>query len=330
MPTIGNSPSGVVTFNDIRGLFTEYNTQLASPPKDAQDINSLICWKRSNVHADETIFPAPFFSNTPKQRNRYENRKHTAPEIVNFSCPTAEYSPDGEVIPRGTQLTDLYGIFESKLPTMIQQGLLEPEFRLAEMLGKGDQAVFGKHVYDNLPFFNGAKLCNPNRPGVGTFNNLRTGLALDRAGINTAFHALNTVKGPDGRLMRLAGRRTIIVSTEDQFDRACSEMNGSIIARAVGTAAAGISNALVGRADVVLFKDLAEYDGGKGWYVVQIASNEYRPFIFSEVAPPELYHEGLNPNEHSRVLRNVINFGYSYFFGHGYGWAQLAVKCVEP
>lgn len=327
---LGNSPAGVVSFNDLQGLFKEYNTQLNSRPIDAQNINEMLCWVRRNVRADETIFPVSFWSNTPKKRNRYEQRKHTPPELVNFSCPTDEYSPDGEVIPRGTQLTDLHGIFESKLPEIAQLGLLEPEVRLAAMLGLGNDATQGVQVYDGLPYFNTAKLINPNRPGLGTFSNYRAGLTLDRAGINAAFQALDEVKGPDGRIYRLPGRKVLVVSTESQLDRATSEINGSIIARAVGTAAAGISNTLVGRADVVKFPDLVDYDGGKGWYAFKIVSDTYKPFCFSEVAPPELYMNGMDPNEYGRVLRNAIEYGYSHFFGHGYLWPQLGLKAVEP
>lgn len=323
-------PTGVTTFNKIDGLVQEYNSQWNTRPVAEQSVTNQLCWFRNGVKAEETIFPVSFWGNTARQRSRYEVRKHTPPEVANFSCPIYEFSPDGEVIAKGTMVTDLYGIFEAKLPLIAQLGMLEPEYRLAEFLGQGQDAVKGLHAYDNRAFFATNKLVNPNRSGKGTFSNFNASRTLNRAGINDSFQALNAVKGPDGRLYRLPGRKVIVVSTEDQFDRASRELNGTLVAQSVGAAAAAVSNTLMGRADLIYLPDLIDFDGGKGWYVFKIVSNEFRPLIFSQCAPPEIYIEGLEPNAHSRVTRNVINYGWTHFFGFGYGWAQLAIKNIEP
>ncbi|HRI54208.1 MAG TPA: hypothetical protein PLW65_28905 [Pseudomonadota bacterium] len=323
-------PSGVITFNKIDGLVQEYNTQWNTRPIEPQSVTAQLCWFRNGVKAEETIFPVSFWGNTAKERNRYEVRKHTPPEVTNFSCPIKEYSPEGEMIAKGTMVTDLYGIFEAKLPMIAQLGMLEPEYRLAEFLGSGQDTVKGVQAYDGLPFFHTAKLVNPNRAAKGNFANFNGSLALNRAGLNTAFQALNEVKGPDGRLFRLPGRKVVVVSTEDQYDRASRELFGTLVSQTSGAAVAGVSNTLMGRADLIYFPDLIDFDGGKGWYVFKIVSAEYRPLVFSQCAPPEIYIEGLEPNAHSRVTRNVINYGWQHFFGFGYGWPQLAYKAVEP
>lgn len=325
-------PSGVVSFNNIPALVQEYNAAFNTRPIAPQSVAAQICWVRSGVKAEETIFPVSFWGNAAQKRSRYEQRKHTPPEVTNFSCPIDEYSPDGESIPKGTLVSDLYGIFEAKLPTIASLGMLEPEYRLAEFLANGNDSVKGVQAYDGLPFFNTAKRSNPNRvlASNNTFSNYNGSLKLDRAGINTVFQALDTVPGPDGRLFRLPGRKIIVVSTEDQYDRASRELFGSIVSQQTGSAVAGVSNTLQGRADLIYFPDLSQFDSSKAWYVFKIVSNEYRPIVLSQVGPPEIYIEGLTPNEHSRVTRDVILYGWLHFFGIGAGWAQLAYKCVEP
>jgi hypothetical protein len=323
-------PQGVVEFRKILGLVQEFNTQWNNRPISPQSVTGQLAWVRTGVNAEETIFPVSFWSNTAQERNRYEPRKHTVPELVNFSSPIKEYSPDGETISTGTRLTDVYGVFENKLPVLAQHAELEPEYRLAEALGNGQSTTLGVQAYDELPYFHTAKLVNPNRPGKGTFANFVAALALDRAGLNRAFQFLDSVKGPDGRMMRMPGTKVVVVTTEDQYDRASRELFGTTVAQAVGTAAAGVSNTLTGRASLIKFPDLIDFDGGKGWYVFKIVNETYRPMIFSQVSAPEIYVEGLTANEHSRVVTNVINYGWCHFFGFGYGWPQLAFKAIEP
>ena len=325
-------PSGVITFNQIPGLVQEYNTAFNTRPIAPQSVVSQICWVRNGVRAEETIFPVSFWGNPSQKRSRYEQRKHTPPEVVNFSCPIDENGPDGESIPKGTMVTDLYGIFQSKLPMIASAAMLEPEYRLAEFLANGNDSVKGVQAYDGLPFFHTAKRANPNRvlASNNTFANYNGSLKLDRAGINTVFQALDTVPGPDGRLFRLPGRKVIVVSSEDQYDRASRELFGTIVSQQTGSAVAGVSNTLTGRADLIYFPDLSQFDSGKSWMAFKISSGEFRPMIFSQVAPPEIYVEGPAPNEDSRVTRQLILMGYNHFYGFGYGWPQLAYKAIEP
>ncbi len=325
-------PSGVITFNQIPALVQEYNAQWNTRPIAPQSVTAQLCWVRNGVKAEETIFPVSFWGNAAQKRSRYEQRKHTPPEVVNFSCPIDEFSPDGESIPKGTMVTDLYGIFEAKLPMIASLGMLEPEYRLAEFLGNGQDSVKGVQPYDGLPFFATNKRTNPNRVLAtnNTFANYNGSLKLDRAGLNTVFQALDTVPGPDGRLFRLPGRKVVVVSTEDQYDRASRELFGTIVSQQTGSAVAGVSNTLQGRADLIYFPDLNAFDSAKGWMVFKLVSNEFRPIVFSQVAPPEVYIEGLEANAHSRVTREVILYGWQHFFGFGYGWPQLAYKAIEP
>lgn len=330
----------VIQFNKVDALKQEINTQLLLRPVARGTVTSELAWVRNAASGGETIFPLSFFANTAKKRSPYEEVDHTPPEECNFSAPMNEWAPDGEVIPRGTQVADLYGVFNNKLPTIVTQAQNEYEFHTAELLGFGHSATLGPlgigggiTAYDGLPYFNSGKLVNPNRPWLGTFNNYRTSVKLDRAGLRQAFQFLDGIKGPDGRVMRMPGRLVVVVSNEDQLDAASEELFTKIRARAVGAAgAAGVDNTpnVQGRADLLKLPDLLDFDGGKAWYVFKIVSSEHRPICVNLNEAPQTYIEGLNINEHSRVVRNLIKYGWRGFWGHGYLWPQLAIKFVEP
>ena len=56
-----------------------------------------------------------------------------------------------------------------------------------------------------------------------------------------------------------------------------------------------------------------------GWLVVS-----------GDKKPAADYIEGLNINEHTRVTRTLIRYGWRGFWGHGYLWPQLGLKFIEP
>ena len=74
---------------------------------------------------------------------------------------------------------------------------------------------------------------------------------------------------------------------------------------------------------------MRQYNNGKFWCVVLIADAKHRPFMLSQVLPPQLYIDGVDINSHSQALRSVARQGWKSVHGFGYLWPQLAVGCVE-
>ena len=104
-------------------------------------------------------------------------------------------------------------------------------------------------------------------------------------------------------------------------------LNGDYIASIAGTAT-GVQP-LKGRADVLKLTRMRQYNSGKFWCVVLIADAKHRPFMLSQVLPPQLYIDGVDINSHSQALRSVARQGWKSVHGFGYLWPQLAVGCVE-
>lgn len=346
----------VTQFNKINALVQQINTGLVKRPVAATTVTGNIAWVMNNVAFNpnqarkagigkEIIFPVPFFGNKDKPRTGYEEIAHTPPELVNLKVSVSEWAPDGEMISRGTQVSDLYGIFLEQLPTIVEYGQNTIETHTADLLGYGQSATVspiegiggGLTDYDNLAHFSASKLINPNRPALGTFSNYNAALRLDRAGLTTVLDFLEATPGPDGQITTLPGKNVVVVSNEDQLDRAAVLLHGT--QRVGGTVidVAGVpagvggseSNQLIGRADLVKLPALRNYDGGKGWYAFRVSGN-HCGIIVAMVQPPSAYVTGLSENDEVAVTRHVVKYGRKGFWGHGYGWPHLSFKAIEP
>ncbi len=313
--------------NKINALREEINTDLANRPVDPSTITNTVAWvKRGGGKVGETaIYPMEFFPSVAQKRTPFEDLPKRRPEVAQFSVAIDEWAPDGRVIPRFTEITDLYGIFENIAPTMLAQAQITFETQLAQLMGAGQATTT---VYDNKNFFAIDHEANPNRLGLATFSNFRAGLALDRAGLITALDALDAFPGPDGQPLYMPGENWVVCSTEDQYQRALLQLNAQFIPSTAGTATQ--SNTLIGRAKAVKLVPLRNFDTAKGWYVVKIASEMHRPFHVRMPLPPELFLDGLAPNDFIRYTKNVGVVGWRAVWGYGYLWPHLAIKAVEP
>lgn len=346
----------VTQFNKINALVQQINTDLAKRPVAATTVTRNIAWVMSNVAFNpnqgkkagigkEIIFPVPFFGNKDKPRSGYEEIVHTAPEMVNLKCVVSEWAPDGEMIARGTQVADLYGIFLEQLPMIVEMGQNTIETHTADLLGFGQSATVstvegiggGLTDYDGLAHFATNKLINPNRSALGTFSNYDGALKLDRAGLTQVLDFLEATPGPDGQITTLPGKNIVVVSNEDQLDRAAALLHGTqrVGGTVISVAGAPVGvggtehNSLIGRADLVKLPALRNYDGGKGWYAFRVSGN-HAGVIVAMVQPPTAYVTGLSENDESAVTRHVVKYGRKGFWGHGYGWPQLSYKAIEP
>ena len=74
---------------------------------------------------------------------------------------------------------------------------------------------------------------------------------------------------------------------------------------------------------------MRKYNSGKFWAVVLVADAKHRPFMLSQVLPPQLYITDVDVNSTTQALRSVARQGWKSVHGFGYLWPQLAVGCVE-
>lgn len=345
---------GAISYNQLSAAFTEVNVGLLKRPVVRGSITDLLCWVRTEAKAATIKFPVRFFSNRAKRRGPYEGVGHTPPELVNFSAAMEQWGPDGEMVPYGTTLVDLYNLLQAETAPMLIQAANEYDAHLAAFLGHGHQSTVqvtedgveagGATEYDTLPYFHTAKRSNPNRVLAtnNTFSNYDGALKLDRAGLIRAFQHLDGVPGPDGRPLRMPGKIVVVVSNEDQFDRADVLLNGRLRGEAIGAGAAQVPNStyngveggegggIFGRAALLKLPNLNDYDGGKGWYAFKLAGAEHRPMTANIVQPPQMYINGLSPNDSERISHDLVRYGWRGIWGIGYAWSQLAFKGVEP
>ena len=329
--------TGYLSFQDISALRTEIDTSLNQRPVLPSTVVNALAWVRrqsSAIAGMEVKFPLATWGNRAEKRNPYENIPFTKPEFAVFSVTHNEWTPRGEAIARGTQITDLYGLFNENLSMIVADAQLEYDALLADVLADGQTSTT---PYDDKPFFtysggSGSHEANPNRPGLATFDNYNPSAALNRTNIVAGLQALATVPGFNGLPMSMPGRIVIVVSSKDQELRARTEMNAALVASAAGTASQSNEMQIVsGPADVLFLPTLAAKDSGKGWYMFKIVSEKHRPICLSIVEPWQTFVEGMgDPNAHSRTTRNVIQYGVRGFHGLGYLYPQLAYKFIEP
>jgi hypothetical protein len=320
---------GLIGLGDVDQLLTEINTELSQRPINPSTVAAQICWDRPaqggvGAIGKRTIYTVPFFGNKAKIRSIYEELPGTLPAIAKFASEVQEWAPDAELVPRYTQVVDLYGVVKDNASTILQMSAAEMETQLADLIGLGASTIVD---YDGKNFFSATHEANPNQPGLAIFSNYKTAFDLNYTNVNTAIDLLDAVPGPDGNPLSMPGKNILIVSTGTQEGTALTLANGEFIPSPAGTATQ--SNSLKGRFDVLKLTSLRRYNSGKFWCVVRIADAKHRPFSFSKAMPPTMYMEGLSIDEHSQTTRSVARQGWRSVHGFGYLWPQLVVGCVE-
>ena len=321
--------AGFTLATKVDALTQRISTELNNRPIAPTMITNEVAWVRDSAQKAglEDVFAEEMFGDAVEERSPFEELPATEPEVAIFSVVHKEWAPKAKVITRGTQVTDVYGILEGAAEKYLEQGQTTYDQHLAAYLGDG-QNVINITRYDGRPFFDAASHeCNPVRKGLKLFGNYATATNLNRANLVAGFQKLGSRPDYNGKVNKLPGKLLILCSNEDQYNRACTELNGSFVANAAGTATQ--SNSLQGRAEVRILPDLQEYDGGKGWYIFKIVSDKFRPIVASFVERPYMFIEGLLPGEHLRTTRNLLKHGWRGTWAIGGLYPQLAEKYIE-
>lgn len=323
----------IIVSGDPAQLLTEINTELADRPINPATVAAQLCWMRGGsikTIGQKVVYVLPFPGGKWEVQSTYEEVGGVLPEFVKFSQTLQVWGPKPILIPKLTEVCDLYGIIEENSQPLIADAQIEFDRQLSELIGTGQTVVT---EYDGKPYFAANHEANPNRPGLAQFSNLRTGFNCNSTNIAIALDDLDAVPGPTGGLFAMPGENIVFVSTGAQEKVALEALNGQITATKVApgdTAGVSVSNAgLLGRARVVKLTQLRNYGSGKLWGVARVATAKHRPFVLSMAMPPQMYHEGLSIDEHLQTTRNVSKHGIKSIHGLGYLWPQLCELCVE-
>ncbi len=323
--------AGFTIATKVDALVQRVNTELNNRPIAPTMITAEIAWMRDSAQKAglEDVFAEEMFGDAVEERSPFEELAATEPELAIFSVVHKEWAPRAKVIARGTQVSDVYGILDGAAEKYLELGQTTYDQHLAYFLGNGQNITTR---YDGQTFFHAsAHECNPVRRGLKQFGNYTTATNLNRANLVAAFQKLGSRPDYNGKVNKLPGKLLILCSNEDQYSRASTEINGSLVANAAGTATQ--SNSLQGRAEVRILPDLADYDVsggvGKAWYVCKLVSERFRPVVASFVERPYMFLEGVMPSEHLRTTRNLIKHGWRGTWAIGGLYPQLIEKYVE-
>lgn len=331
---MGSANAGYLILNKLDILQQELNTELMETPVSEESPIADFCWIRKNGGnvGETTTFTQRLWANDVEDRNTYEEIPGRKPVIAQFSVKHVEKAPDAEVIPRWTKVTDIYGVFKDDIaPDMLARINLKYARDIAAKIGAGTTEAT---VYDNQPFFvdTAIHLAAPGKAGSPTFKNwLRTN-KLDEGGLLAALDLMDTMPAADGSELDMPGELIVVCSNRSQYHRALKFYRGEYVEGAItANSAASKYNSLKDVARPVLLKQLRKHYSNDAWCLVKVASAKHRPFVlsFANEGEPEIYHEGLSINDHSRVIKNVGRVGYRGGWGAGTLWPQLAVLNTE-
>lgn len=226
--------------------------------------------------------------------------------------------------------SDLFGIIRDQMPQLMDRSMILWDLVLA------NRFVENAVAYDGLPFFSPAATphqANPFKLGVGTFFNDVPVTGIDIQEMRRLLGILENQPGPDGLPLDTDNVEVIVLAPNTDMEvQLLQVFQAAIAAQPVGAnAAASVSNELVGRAKVVLFKQLARtrnapifggtaQDRLKVGYMLAVPKGEDRPVAVVPARHPTAYYTGLNGSDHLRAREGAVEYGWDAF-----GEAKLVV-----
>lgn len=319
-------------------LRKEVDYSYGREPVSGFTLASMLCWLRTYTSSTKpgakVLLPYSPWTGKGEKKRPFQKQRADFQEAFNIEVVHDLWGPDsGRTLDIGTREEEIYQLVEAGVADMMTDAQLDYDFNLAKLIGSGTAGIT---AYDGKPHYATNKEANPRRPGLKVFPNYNGALKLDKAGLITVFDAMDRAPWFDGRVRQYKGKLIVVVSNEDQYDRACEQLQTKIkagtavTAGATGIAVASTDNCLLGRAEVVKWTPLADYYGGKAWLTARIASDIRRPFIQSMVFPPRLKYEGEIVTDHYRVLQSAFMYAYEAMWGQGFGDPRLSFLAVEP
>lgn len=275
-------------------------------------------------------FPISLAASRPEIWPYGQPRKVEPFSQIEVSVDLNRYAPPAKREFYDVFSNDQFGVIKDQLPQMLDRGMVLWDLVCAARL------VENAATYDGLPFFTPVSAphqANPFKTGVGVFFNDIPVTGIDIPETRRVLSILESQPGPDGlpldtddvEILALAPNTDIEVQLKQVFQAA-------IAAQPVGAnAAASVSNELVGKAKVVLFKQLFRtrnppmfggkaQDRGQVYYLLAVPKGNDRPIAIVPQRHPTPYYTGLNGSDHLRARDGAVEFGWDAF-----GEAKLVV-----
>lgn len=261
----------------------------------------------------------------------YGTAKGESQEII-ISCDVTmkRHKPEGGDKLLYTTKGDPYGVLVGKQGMIINRAGMLPDYEIAKLLN-----LNGVCGYDGLSFFNTAHLVDPTDAAKGSWSNDVTctdGEWASGAGHSKLLDALCKVKWMDGQAKdSMLQRPSIICPDENRAVMASQFVSGSMIPRAIGSAAASASNPYLGRFENVftlnaLNNNSATGDVGKYVYAVAAPNPIQAGIIVVPAQLPLFYVSGLDPSDEIRRKQGAVAYGWEAYIGVALGLPHMIVR----
>lgn len=290
-------------------------------------------------------FPISLAASRPEVWQYGTSRKQEPYSQVEQEVILQRWAPPAKVEYFDVFANDKFDIVKGQLPQMLDRSLILWDMVLAARLAENAVGqANGLNGYDALPFFTPQATphqANPFKPGVGTFYNDVPITSIDVPTIRMLLSLLEAAPGPDGLPLDTSNVKAMFLAPNKDVEFQLRQiLFGAITAQAVGAnAAAGVSNALMGAADVVLFKQLLTTRNApvfnsnaqprdRVFYLLAVPDGEDRPLAVVPQREPTAFYSGLNGADHIRVKDGAIIYGWDAFGEARLTIPQRAIRVV--
>jgi phage major head subunit gpT-like protein len=220
---------------------------------------------------------------------------------------------------------DLYGAYAPLMQMMGTQAALWPGDLVAAIMQAG--AAAGSLCYDGQPMFSTSHPVNMDDSSLGTYSNYSaSGLALNAANYNTAYAAMQSFNGADGK--PLGVQPTLLVVPPQLAQAGKQLLNTDWIATSTAFGAVGANapsqNTLKGSADLLIIPQLA--NEATAWYLLATGT-PIKPFVFQRRKSPA-FQQFTDPSSPDVFKRRKYVYGSDARGAAGYTLPFLAYRAL--
>lgn len=284
----------------------------------------------STVRGTKVKFPVSLAASRPEEWQYGEDRKFEEYSQVEIEMVLKRWAPPAKREFYDVFDNDLFDVIKGQLPQMMDRAMVLWDMVLAQRFAENAvQQTSEIAGYDTLPFFTPASAphqANPFKPGVASFYNDVAINGLDVPNMRGLLKLLSDVPGPDGLPLDTDEVKIVALAPDRDFGAQLKHVfQDMIVAETTSVgAAAGVSNQLLGEAEVILFKQLLRtrtaptfggtaQDRGRVGYLLAVPSGEDRACAVVPQRMPTAYYTGLNSSDHLRATKGAVEYGWDAF-----------------
>lgn len=283
-------------------------------------------------------FPISLAASRPEIWPYGQPRKYEPFSQIEVNVDMNRYAPPSKREFYDVLTNDRFGIIKDQLPQMMDRAVTLWDMVCANRL------VENAVAYDGISFFTPSGTphqANPFKLGVGTFFNDVPVSGIDLPELRRVISIIESQPGPDGLPLDSDDVEILALAPNTDIEiQLRAILQEAIVAQPIGAnAGAGVSNPLLGKAKVVLFKQLARtrnapifggnaQDRAKVFYLLAVPKGSDRPIAVVPQRQPTAYYTGLNGSDHLRVTQGAVEYGWDAFGDAKLIVPQRALRCV--